>query len=86
MAWCHWNSVDGPMLTPRIPAAEVRALTDTVEQRVVGERPELARFVQDADPEAPELWLRDDGVWPHPDLLRHPAVMKLAARIPEVDP
>ena len=77
MAWGHWDQRQGPMLTPNVPASELRAVIDTVERQVVSARPDMARFVPHADPNAPAPWLRDDhGIWPHPDLLTHPEVVR----------
>lgn len=85
MAWANWNSANGPMLTPHVPAVEVRALIASVERRVVEDRPEMARFVPLVDPNAPELWLKESGIWPHPELLHHPTVAHELSLMLEVD-
>jgi hypothetical protein len=63
--WLAWQSSLGPMLTPNVPAAEVRALVERVEADVVNADPDLGRFIPPHVAESP--WTRDDsGWWPRP--------------------
>jgi hypothetical protein len=58
--WLGWSNKTGARLMPNAPAPALHALLDAVEAEVVGDRPELARFVP---PRASSPWIHEGGEW-----------------------
>jgi hypothetical protein len=67
-----WQSDLGPLLTPNVSAAEVRALVERVEAVVIKSVPDLGRFIPAHVAKSP--WTQDDsGWWPRPVSPTEPA-------------
>lgn len=59
--WWAWNSKDGPLLTPNVPATAVHELIDRVEARVLSDYPDLAAYIP---PREQSAWFHHhDGWW-----------------------
>ena len=58
--WLGWNSRQGAMLMPNVPAPAVLELLDAVEAEVLADDPSFASFVP---PRAPSPWIRERGGW-----------------------
>jgi hypothetical protein len=58
--WLSWNSKQGAMLMPNVPAPAVHELLDAVEAEVLADDPSFASFVP---PRAPSPWIRERGEW-----------------------
>jgi hypothetical protein len=48
--WLGWNSKTGARLLPNVPAPALHELLDGVEAEILGDRPELGRFVPPRSP------------------------------------
>lgn len=58
--WWAWTNHDGALLAPGLPAEEVREGLDRAQREVLDADPDLARFVQAAEPSP---W-RGENHWP----------------------
>jgi hypothetical protein len=59
-----WDSKHGAMLSPHVPASEVRSLAQRVEAYAVQQDPALEQYVPEQVPLT--LWVYDRGWWPLP--------------------
>ncbi len=69
--WWAWNSKDGPLLTPNVPATAVHELLARVQAQVVADQPDLAEFIPSTSPQL-DGWVKelDGGWWPLQQPLR----------------